>query len=90
MSAAAIRSETLARRPSGPALRSVRPLDAPDGTHGRAPRSVAGRVVRLIVLTALLVGLIGQGASALRHHLAPPRSKVVVLLNGAPAASTRP
>ena len=40
-------------------------------------------------MTAFLIGPIGQGASALRHHIAPTHPHVVVLLDGRTGAAGR-
>jgi len=89
MDATMIRPETLARLPSGPALRVLGPLPASGGPRGRAPRSIVPRIARLFVLTAVLIALIGEGASALRTHVEPRRSHAVVTVRTFSASASR-
>ena len=88
MDAAAIGSETLARHPSGPVVHSLAAVRDPGETYGRS-RSLALRIVRLLVVTTLLIGLIGQGAATLRRHLVPHRSHTVVALHHAAPETSR-
>ena len=89
MDAVAFGTETLARPPRGPALQLLGPLPAPGRLPGRAPRSFALRVARLFVLTAVLISLVGAGASAVRTHLAPRRPHVAVLLRTSGSHTSR-
>jgi hypothetical protein len=84
MDAVRFGTETLARPPRGPALQVLDPLQVadplPGGARSRAPRPLAFRAVRLFVLTAVLIALIGAGATAVRTHVAPHRHPTAVLL----------
>jgi len=82
MDAATMRAQAIARHPSTGsrlALRGVGSPLAPDATEASPPRPLPGRLVRLIILTAVLLTVVATGASALRQVVAPPHHRSTVL-----------